>query len=84
MKYQLIEKDWYKRRVPNKQPTPKILNINIPDFEQIHNHMCTMLVEYDDGQTESLVARVIQNQVTKAWTVDGMKVAVKVEEGEET
>lgn len=78
MKYELIEKDWYKRRVPNSKPSPKIINITIDNFEKTHNHMCKMHIEYDDGQTESLVARVIQNQVTKKWTVDGMKVAVRV------
>lgn len=78
MKYELIEKDWYKRRVPNVKSAPRIIDISINDFEKTHNHMCKMLVEYDDGTTDSLVARVIQNQVTKKWTVDGMKVAVRV------
>lgn len=78
MKYELIEKDWYKRRVPSKQTPAKIINVDVPDYEQKHNHMCSMVVEYDNGNIESLVARVIQNQITKEWTVDGMKVAIRI------
>lgn len=78
MKYELIKKDWYKRRVPSKQAPATVINVEVPDYEKKHNHMCSMVVEYDNGHIESLVARVIQNQITKEWTVDGMKVAIRI------
>ena len=75
--FQIIEQDWYKRRVPKGRQI-KPVSVAIPDYSQQANHMCQMIVTYDDGSQKVLLARVIQNQITKAWTVDGMEVAVKV------
>jgi len=79
--FEIIKKDWQKRRKPDvNQITP--LSVNIPDFRKEKNHMCKMHVSFSDGSEKSLIARVIQNQITKVWTVDGMEVAVRlIEEG---
>ncbi|WP_286261080.1 hypothetical protein [Thalassotalea atypica] len=75
--FKIIEQDWYKRRVPtNKRNRP--VSVSIPDYQQVPNHMCQMIVTYDDGFKKELLARVIQNQITKNWTVDAMEVAVQV------
>ena len=80
MKYSftVIKKDWYKRRRPDENKAIPI-NVSIEDFALQANHMCHMNVEYDDGSQKTLLARVLQNQITKEWKVDGMEVAVKVE-----
>ena len=75
--FQIIEKDWHKRR----SPTTKLLNpvsVAIPDYQAEKNHICKMLVSYDDGSVKELIGRVIYNQINQYWTVDGMEVAVKV------
>lgn len=76
-KYQIIEKDWYKRRKPDTSNALP-LTVKIPNFVKLANHMCKMEVTFDDGSTKELIARVIQNRITKQWTVDGMEVAVRV------
>ena len=81
MNYQftIIEKDWYKRRKPN-QVAAKPIAVTVPDYQPIHNQLCHMHVDYDDGSQKELIARVLLNQITEQWTVDGMLVAVRVSE----
>lgn len=75
--FEIIKKDWYKRRAPDtKKLTP--ISADIPSYRATPNYMCDMIVTYSDGSKKTLLARVIQNQITKIWTVDGMEVAVKV------
>lgn len=78
--FEIIAKDWYKRRRPNDKVAIPI-SVNIPDFQPIKNHICNMEVHYDDGTSKTLIARVIYNQLNDYWTVDGMEVAVKVING---
>lgn len=76
MKYEIIEKSWSKRR---KVDQPKeVEDIKFIDFKKEHNHFCKMEVRYSDGSEESLISRVIFNEIKNHWTVDGMKVAVKL------
>lgn len=42
--------------------------------------MCNMVVTYDDGSVENLLGRVLQNQITKVWKVDGMRAVAVLEE----
>jgi hypothetical protein len=74
--FNIIEKDWYKRRTPRVALTP--VAVSISDYKAEHNHMCTMQVTYEDGSVKELIARVIYNKLNHTWTVDGMSVAVKV------
>ena len=71
-----MEKSWYKRRTPT--PEPKAIKVEVPDYKQIKNHFCKMHITYDDGLTEVLLGRVLQNHIKKHWIVDGMKVSVLV------
>ena len=75
-KFEIIPKDWAKRRKPT--PTPQPVSVTIPDFECKEQHFCTMQVVFDDGSEQSFYSRVIRNHITGQWTVDGMHVAVKV------
>ena len=77
VRFVIIEKDWYKRRSPNTNLVIPI-HVEIPDYQPLANHMCEMSVTYSDNSHKTLISRVLQNQITKAWTVDGMEVAVKV------
>ena len=75
--FQIIPKDWYKRRsLTGKQVKP--VHVAIPDYQAIHNHICNMIVSYDDDSLKTLIARVLYNDITQKWTVDGMEVAVVV------
>ena len=74
--FDIIPKDWAKRRKPAVEAKP--VSVTIPDFELISQHFCTMHVQYDDGSEKSFYSRVIYNQLTDQWTVDGMHVAVRV------
>ena len=75
--FKILARDWYKRRKPSSQIIEP-LKVDIPNFKQEHNHMCTMVVTYSDHSTKELIARVIYNQLAKRWTVDGMELAVEV------
>ena len=75
--FEIIPKDWYKRCSPSKN-LPIAISAEIDDFELKANHMCYMKVSYNNGTYKTLLARVIQNHITKEWKVDGMEVAVKV------
>lgn len=74
--FEIIPKDWAKRRKPTVEPKP--ISVSIPDFQCVKNHTCTMKVTYDDGQIKHFFSRVLQHHITKEWKVDGMHVAVKV------
>jgi len=79
MKYEIITKSWSKRRKLDREKS--ILNIEFLDFFKQHNHFCKMLVHYGDGTQESLISRVVYNEIKQYWTIDGMKVAVRLLEG---
>lgn len=75
-RFEIIPKSWSKRRTPVAEPNP--VSVSIPDFKLLDQHFCTMQVSYDDGSQRQFYSRVIQNTVTKKWTVDGMHVACRV------
>lgn len=75
-KFEIIHKDWTKRRKPTAQAKP--LSVSIPNFKLLEQHFCNMEVEYDDGTITTYYSRVLKNHITGQWTVDGMHVAVKV------
>lgn len=77
--FEIIPRDWHKRRSPNKTAVMP-LTVEIPDFEQSHNHICHMHVSYSDGSEKQLIGRVIYNKLADRWTVDGMELAVKLVE----
>ena len=78
MEYEIIEKSWSKRR---KLDTPQIItHIEFINFEKTHNHFCKMRVVYEDNSEELLTSRVIYNQIKQHWSIDGMKVAVRLKE----
>ncbi|GHF01976.1 hypothetical protein [Thalassotalea profundi] len=75
--FKIIEKDWYKRRSPSGEDISPV-HVAIPDYQEIHNHICNMVVSYSDGSTKALIARVLFNEFNNQWIVDGMEVVVKV------
>lgn len=75
--FQIIAKDWYKRRMLSGKEI-KPVHVAIPDYQQVHNHICNMIVSYNDDSIKTLIARVLYNELTEKWTVDGMEVAVTV------
>ena len=77
--FKIIHKDWYKRRTLTGREV-KPVHVAIPDYQQVHNHICNMIVSYDDNSIKTLIARVLFNELNQTWTVDGMEVAVTVEE----
>ena len=74
--FEIIPKDWAKRRKAKAEATP--IKVSIPDFELKQQHFCNMQVQYADGSQKTLFSRVLKNHITGQWTVDGMHVAVKV------
>ncbi|MEW6990948.1 hypothetical protein AADZ91_09700 [Colwelliaceae bacterium 6441] len=75
--FKIIPKDWYKRRnLIGKEIKP--VHVAIPDYQEVHNHICNMIVSYNDDSLKTLIARVLYNDLTGKWTVDGMEVAVTV------
>ena len=76
MNYQVITKSWSKRRPVDS--SKEVQSIQFIEFKKQHNHFCKMLVEYQNGAQETLISRVIFNEIKKHWTVDGMKVAVRL------
>ncbi len=76
MKYEIVKKSWSKRR---KLDTEKeISNIKFLNFIKQHNHLCKMHVTYTDQSEETLMSRVIFNEVNQNWAIDGMQVAVRL------
>lgn len=81
--FEIIPKEWYKRRtLTGKQVKP--VHVAIPDYQAVHNHICNMIVSYSDDSLKTLIARVIYNDLTEKWTVDGMEVAVTVIENHQS
>lgn len=76
MEYEIIEKSWSKRR--KLDASKAIRDIKFTDFIKQHDHFCQMQVFYADGSDEQLIARVIYNPIKDHWTIDGMKVAVRL------
>jgi len=76
MKYEIINKSWSKRRKLDVEK--EIVNIEFVDFLREHNHFCRMLVSYKDGTEDNLLSRVVFNDIKQHWTIDGMKVAVRL------
>ena len=56
----------------------KAISVDIPDYREVHNHICNMVVTYNDQSEKSLIARVIYNSLNDAWTVDGKALTVNV------
>lgn len=76
-KFEIIQKEWYKRRtLTGKEITP--VHVAIPDYQPVHNYICNMIVSYDDDSLKTLISRVLYNELTGKWTVDGMEVSVSV------
>ena len=76
MKYQIIQKSWSKRRKLDQNK--EVEEIKFIDFKKEHNHFCKMEVSYSDGSEQTLISRVVYNEIKKHWTVDGMHVAVRL------
>ncbi len=76
MKYEIINKSWSKRR--KLDVSKEITNIEFVDFQKQHNHFCRMLVTYADGTEDNLLSRVVFNDIKLHWSIDGMKVAVRL------
>lgn len=76
MKYEIIKKSWSKRRSLDQELS--IINIQFDNFIKEHNHFCKMSVSYSNGKKETLIARVIYNEIKQHWIVDGMNVAVRL------
>jgi hypothetical protein len=76
MKYQIMTKSWSKRRPIDT--SDKVQTIEFIDFKKQHDHFCKMLIQYKNGTQETLISRVVFNQIKNHWTVDGMKVAVRL------
>lgn len=70
MKFNIRHMDWFKRRSPVKQIQP--VKVDITGLQLVDNHYCDMDVLYDDGNTYRLNGRVMQNDITKKWTVHGL------------
>lgn len=77
-KFHIIARDWYKRKISNKNPIYPV-KVSIPDYQQTHQYICNMIVNYSDHSVKSLIGRVIYNELKQKWIVDGMSVAVAVE-----
>jgi len=75
--FKIISKDWHKQQASFKN-TPQPVDVIIPDYQQTHNHICNMIVSYNDHSAKALIARVLYNQLTGKWTVDGMELVVAV------
>lgn len=80
MKFEIRKASWFKRRAPTTEL--QAVSVLIPEFLFRHGHFCDMFVTYEDGSKQSYNSRVLQNQITKKWCVDGMHVIVDVVEEE--
>ncbi|WP_196139586.1 hypothetical protein [Aliikangiella sp. G2MR2-5] len=78
MKYEVIKKSWSKRRKVDQ--SLEIKSISFQDFLKQHNHFCRMIVTYSDGKVDSLLSRVVFNEIKQHWIVDGMSVAVRLKD----
>ena len=77
--FHIIACDCFEQRVAHKQNIYPI-QVNIPDYQQTDNYLCNMIVSYSDYSIKSLIGKVIYNKLKQKWTVDGMAVAVNVDD----
>ena len=72
MKFVARASSWVKRRAYEVSPIPK--KLEVIGFEKIHNHSCSMIVEYENGDRYELSGRVSLNSLAKPerWTVQGL------------
>ncbi len=76
MNYEIIKKSWSKRRKPDQ--VIEIKSIELDNFVKQHNSFCQMRVIFDNEVKQSFSSRVIYNELTKRWIVDGMHVAIRL------
>ena len=69
MEYKIRHLDWFKRRIPTKDPRP--VKVEIKNIELVINSYCDMTVEFDDGNVYEFNGRVQHNEVKGTWTVHG-------------
>jgi len=69
MEYKIRHLDWYKRRLPIKNPQP--VKVEIDNIELEKNTYCDMTVEFDDGEVFEFDGRVQYNDIKDTWTVHG-------------
>lgn len=69
MEYKIRHLDWFKRRVPTKEPRP--IKVEITNIELVNNSYCNMTAEFDDGNIYELTGRVNLNDIKNTWTVHG-------------
>ena len=74
MKLNIRNTSWFKRRDPHEahKEIQPVLAIVPDDMKLENNHMCKMLVYYDDDNGYLLSARVNQNPITGNWTIHGI------------
>lgn len=81
MHLEIIPKDWHKRRSADLIKVYPV-SATVEGFEYVHNHFCTLIIEYNDKSTKRLLSRVLYNNIKGTWAIDGMEVAVRVITGE--
>ncbi len=67
--YEIRQLSWSKRRSHTEEK--KALSVELVGFEKIENHMCKMLVDYEEEKVE-LNARVMYNEIQDFWLVSGI------------
>lgn len=69
-KYKFVNRNasWFKRRSPNPKE-PKVTKVEVVGFKLEKYHSCHMIATYDNGDVIKRIAQVIQNHITKKWTV---------------
>ena len=78
-KFHIIGRDRSNCQTLNKQKIHPV-QVSIPDYQQTHDYICNMIVNFSDNSVKSLIGRVIYNELKQKWIVDGMAVTVNVEE----
>lgn len=68
--YNVINVHWCKRR-PHDIP-PTVDTVELINYKQEHNAFCTMNVQYTNGQSVSLIGRVLFNDINKNWSINGV------------
>ena len=68
--------DWAKRRPTDNKP--EIKAVEVDDLKPQHNHFCQMTVTYQNGDQQTLFSRVLYNEKTGNWSLDGMHVVLDI------
>ncbi|MBO9488896.1 hypothetical protein J7384_00810 [Endozoicomonas sp. G2_1] len=76
MKYNIRKMDWAKRRPSDEKPT--IIDVEVENLKPEHNHFCQMIVTYQNGDQQTLFSRVLYNEKTGKWSLDGMHVVLDI------